>query len=59
MKIKKIKKRLLYLHDKEESFIHMKDLKQTLSHVLVSKKCKELSIGLIKKHGYNHTPIWR
>ena len=38
MKIETIEKLVANLHDKEESFIHIRNLKQALSHGLVLKK---------------------
>ena len=38
MKIETIEKLVANLHDKEESFIHIRNLKQASSHGLVLKK---------------------
>ena len=38
MKISKFKKLVANLHDKEEYFIHIRNLNQVLNHVLVLKK---------------------
>ena len=38
MKIPKFKKLVTNLHDKEEYFIHIRNLNQVLNHVLVLKK---------------------
>ena len=38
MKIPKFKKLVANLHDKEEYFIHIRNLSQALNHVLVLKK---------------------
>ena len=38
MKIPKFKKLVANLHDKEEYFIHIRNLNQVLNHVLVLKK---------------------
>ena len=38
MKIEKVKKLAANLYDKIEHIIHIRNLKQTINHVLVSKK---------------------
>ena len=38
MKIEKVKKIAANLYDKTEHIIHIRNLKQTINHVLVSKK---------------------
>ena len=38
MKIGKVEKLVANLHDKTEFFTHIRNLKQTLNHILVSKK---------------------
>ena len=38
MKIEKVKKLAANLYDKTEHIIHKRNLKQTINHVLVSKK---------------------
>ena len=40
---------LANLHDKEENFIHIRNLKQTLSHVLVLKKVQRVVIKFNQK----------
>ena len=42
MKIEKVKKLVVSLHDKTEYIIHIRSLKQTLNHGLVLKKFIEL-----------------
>ena len=43
MKIETIEKLVVNLHDKEESFIRIRNLKQALSHGLVLKKVHRVS----------------
>ena len=43
MKIETIEKLVANLHDKEESFIRIRNLKQALSHGLVLKKVHRVS----------------
>ena len=50
MKIEKVEKLVANLHDKIEYVIIIRNLKQTLNHGLVLKKCIE-SLNLIKKPG--------
>ena len=50
MKIPKFKKLVANLHDKEEYFIHIRNLNQVLNHVLVLKKCIEW-FNFIKNFG--------
>ena len=38
MKMEKVEKLVANLHDKEESFIHIRNLRQALNHKLVLKK---------------------
>ena len=38
MKTGKVEKLVANLHDKTEFFTHIRNLKQTLNHILVSKK---------------------
>ena len=50
MKIEKVEKLVSNLHDKNEYFIHIRDLKQALNRQLVLKSFKGLS-DLNKRRG--------
>ena len=50
MKIEKIEKLIVNLHDKTEFAIHIRNLKQTLNHRLVSKE--------VHRAGDNTEKIW-
>ena len=48
IRIEKVEKLAVNLHDKKEYSIHIKNLEQTLNHRLVLRNCIE-SLNLIKK----------
>ena len=57
MKIEKLEKIVVNLHDKTEYVIHIWNLKQALNHGLILKKSHRV-IKFIQNTGWNHILIW-